>query len=183
MYSKLAADHPLRRLFGGLVEQVFMTDLGVCDTRLTTYLSELLCDFVHVDQIYQLHRVDGSTIREVSQMEADAFLGPHPESSARARLVNRFIGDFTLFWAGLYPEALRPRRSGADRLREYLLQGKRSYHIAGDLSEGDSRPPAEVLRRLSQEFECCVHGLQLVRSHFGGGLGGPVPHDRSIDPE
>lgn len=163
MLWRVFDDEQLRRLFSGLTEQVFFSELGVCNPRLTDYLSALLLEFVHVDRIYRLRGVDGSTIREVSRMEAEGFLGQDVDHTTRVRTINRYIGDFTLFWAGVYPENLRARREGADRLSEYLLQGKRSYGIAGELSESGAEPPGEILLQLSQEFETCVHGLQLVR--------------------
>ncbi len=164
MISKLPKGHPLRRLFDGLVEQTFMAELGMCDPRLTDYLGELLSEFVHTDHIFRLRGVDGQTILEVSRMEADAHLGPDVAPGTRTLLVNRYIGDFTLFWSGVYPETLRPRmQSGSDRLREFLVRGKRSYDIASQLCDDGSDPPAAVLRCLSQEFEACVHGLHRVR--------------------
>lgn len=155
---------PLRKLFDGLVEQVFMVDIGICDTALTDYLGGLLADFVHVDRIYRLRTVDDEVIRELSRMEAEAALGPDLSETRRRRLINKYIGDFTLFWTGVYPEHLRPRwQAGVDLLSPYLQQGKRSYGIASELTAAREQPPAEVLHRLSEQFECCVHGLHLVR--------------------
>lgn len=165
MNTSLPNDHPLRRMFAGVVEQVFMVDLGICDPPLTGYMTSVLSDFVHVDQIFRMRSVDGQAIREVSRMEADAYLGPEVQASQRNCLVNRFIGDFTLFWTGVYPEALRSRAAG-DRLREYVLQGKRSYGIASELAPSDSQPPPALLRELSDRFEHCVHGLHLVRQSW-----------------
>lgn len=165
MVSKIAKGHPLRRLFGGLVEQVFMTELGICDPRLTDYVGGLLGDFVHVDAIFRLRTVDGTVIREISQAEADAYLGPEVGGTLRRRLINRYIGDFTLFWSGVYPESLR-RRRGVDRLHEYVVQGRRCYGIASELSDEQVEPPAALLRKLSEEFESCVHGLHLVRESW-----------------
>lgn len=160
MYQRLPHDHPLLKLFRGLIEQVFMTEVGICDTRLTEYLAAIMGDFVHMDSIYKLHAADGSSIREISRMEAEACLGPEFTGSERTRFVNRYIGDFTLFWAGMYPEVLTRRRQP---LRQYLRAGKRSYGIASELSMPDSEPPAELLAQLSEEFETCVHGLHRVR--------------------
>jgi hypothetical protein len=161
---RISAGHPLARLFQGTVEQVFQSEVGLCDPRLTDYLGGMLLEFVHMDRIYALRTVDGGVIREVSRFEADAYLGEGVSGTVRTRVINRFIGDFTLFWAGVYPEALQPRNAGADRLREFLLQGKRSYGIASELSESDTYPPGDLLRALSIEFEACVHGLNLVRA-------------------
>lgn len=164
MTHSIQSDHPLRKLFSGMIEQVFMSEIGICDPQLNEYLSDLMADFVHVDRIFRMTSVDGQKICEVSRIEAESYLGPDIDLGTRTLVVNRFIGDFTLFWTGVYPEHLRLRRNGGDRLREYLLQGKRSYGIAGELAQPSSRPPAELLRRLSEEFEACVHGLHLVRS-------------------
>jgi hypothetical protein len=166
----------LRRLFDGLVEQVFIVDLGICDPPLTAYLGDLLADFVHVDHIYRLRTVDNEVIRELSQMEALASLGPAVDETRRRRLINKYIGDFTLFWTGVYPEHLRPRRGEVNRLDLYLRQGRRSYGIASELTREHDRPPAEVLQQLSEQFEYCVHGLQLVRASWEQ-LGGSLDHN------
>lgn len=166
MEPKQGPGQTLRDLFHGIVEQVFMTELGVCNPRLSDYVGDILTDFVHVDRIYRLHTVDGRVIREVSQMEAEACLGPQAPGTLRTRLINRYIGDFTLFWTGVYPEALRLRGSGGNRLHEYLLTGKRSYGIASDLSEREAHPPPDLLKLLSREFELCVHGLSRVRAEW-----------------
>lgn len=156
---------PLRQLFDGLVQQVFMVELGICDPAVTDYLGGMLAEFVHVDHIFRLRSVDNQVIRDVSQMEALACLGMDLDETRRRRLVNKYIGDFTLFWTGVYPENLRARRdSDVDRLGAYLRQGKQSYGIASDLTAPREQPPAEVLRQLSQQFEYCVHGLRLVRA-------------------
>jgi hypothetical protein len=151
-------------LFEGLIEQVFHVEVGLCDPLLTGYLGELLADFVHVDRIYRLRTVSNEVIRELSRMEAEADLGPSIGETQRRRLVNKYIGDFTLFWTGVYPEILRARRRGEiDKLQPYLVQGKRSYGIASELTAAEDVPPADVLQALSEQFEYCVHGLHLVR--------------------
>ncbi len=176
MTANLRPDHPLHRLFGGLVEHVFMVEIGICEPALADYLVGMLVEFVHVDRIYPMATVDGRTIRDISRVEAEADLGPGLNETRRRRLINRYIGDFTLFWAGVYPESLRPRRSDeVDRLPVFVQEGKRSYGIAGELTVPGEHPPAHVLRQLSAQFEYCVHGLQLVRAgweRMGGRLTG-----------
>ena len=90
------------------------------------------------------------------------------EKMGTDHIVHKHIGDYTLFWSGVYPENLKalkaaPRR---DHLVDYLRQGKRSYAIASDLSTDKADPPAAVLRRLSDNFEFCVYGLGLVRKSW-----------------
>lgn len=159
--------HELRRLFAGLVEQAFFSDMGICVPALTDYLSGMLAEFVHMDCIYRMHDVDGRIIRELSRIQAAADLGPAVGQARRDRLVNQYIGDFSLFWTGMYPEMLRPRRQGGvDRVREFMLQGKRGYGIASELSRAGDAPPGDLLWSLSDQFECCAHGLHLVRQSW-----------------
>src|SRR3954463_12236937 len=102
-------DHPLRKLFSGLTEQTFMATLGVADPPLTDYLSELLSRFIAMDAVYRLRDLTGRRLEEVVDMVIEAEAMP-PEGRTR-REVHRHIGDFTLFWTGVYPEAVRKLRS------------------------------------------------------------------------
>ncbi len=166
--------HPLRRLFAGLTEQTFNSTLGVADPRLTDYLSELLSRFVHIDAVYRLAAADGRRLEEVADMmiEAEAM----PQAGRTRREVYRHIGDFTLFWTGVYPEALRRLRSALrkDHFVDYCAQGKRSYYIASTFADDPYAEEAPVLRRLSEEFELCAYGLNQVRREWerarAGGL-------------
>src|SRR5437588_495235 len=159
-------DHPLRRLFAGLTEQTFLQTLGVADPRLTDYLSGLLSRFLHVDALYRLRDGRGRRLEGVVEMvvEAEAL----PAEGRTRREVHRHIGDFTLFWTGVYPEALRRLRSrlSADQFIDYCEQGKRSYYIASTLEEDPYREEAPVLRRLSEEFELCAYGLNQIRREW-----------------
>ena len=155
----------LLRFFAGLTEHTFQTKLGVADPELTDYLSELLARFIHHDSIHRVRNSKGRPILEVVQMlnEAEQRVG-----SAR-RDVHRHIGDFTLFWAGLYPEALQhkqdPRKS--DHLIDYCEHGKRAYWIASTIeATNEEEAPADVLERLSSEFEMCAYGLREVRREW-----------------
>ncbi len=165
MTGPVSENHPLRRLFAGLVENVLYADLGMCEPAVASYLAGLLTEFVHLDRIHVLRSRQGRPLEDVAEMLADAYLGPDMKGVRRDRIVHKHIGDYTLFWSGVYPETLR--RLGSltreDRLRAYLEQGKRSYAIASELSGKQTNPPAVVFRRLSENFESCVAGLGLVR--------------------
>src|SRR5262249_8226088 len=156
-------DHPLRRLFAGLTEHAFLETFGVADPRLTDYLSLLLSRFVHIDSIQRLRSSAGKRLEEVADMllEAEAL----PASGRTSREFPRHIGDFTLFWTGVYPEALDRLRSllRKDHFLDYCEQGKRSYFIASTFDADPYREEAPVLRRLSEQFELCAYGLSQVR--------------------
>jgi hypothetical protein len=162
----IRADHPLRRLFAGLTEHTFFDTLGIGDPRLVDYLSALLSRFIHMDAIYRLANTQGRRLEEVADMILEAEAMP-PEGRTR-REVYRHIGDFTLFWTGVYPEALQRLRSilRKDHFLDYCAQGKRSYYIASTFEDEPYREEAPVLRRLSDEFELCAYGLNQVRREW-----------------
>ncbi len=159
-------EHPLRRHFAGLTEHTFLQTLGVADPSLTDYLSVLLSRFVHLDSIYRLCDMQGRRLDEVTEMVIEAEKLP-PEGRTR-REVHRHIGDFTLFWTGVYPEALKKLRSvmSRDHFIDFCQQGKRSYYIASTFEEEPFSEEAPILRRLSEEFELCAYGLNQVRREW-----------------
>jgi hypothetical protein len=169
--------HPLRRLFRGLTEYAFMTELGIGDPPLVQYVAELLASFVPCQSVWRLRDDGGRPLAEVAAMVAAAEAADDAE---RRRQCHRHVGDFTLFWTGVYPEALaRLRRADrADALIDYQEQGKRSYFLASQLSAG--RGESSVFRRLSDQFELCAFGLSCVRREWerfeteGPPAGGPV---------
>ncbi len=158
-------EHPLRRLFAGLTEQTFINTFGLADPQLTDYLSNMLSRFIHVDALHRLHSVKGKRLEEVAEMMIEAE--ELPEGRTR-REVHRHIGDFALFWTGVFPEALRRLRSvlSKDHFIDYCEQGKRSYYIASTFDDDPYREEAPVLRRLSKEFELCAYGLTQVRREW-----------------
>jgi hypothetical protein len=167
--TSLRADHPLRRLFAGYTEHTFINTLGVGDPRLIDYLAEMLSRFIHLDAVYRLRNTQGRRLDEVAEMvlEAEGL----PAQGRTRREVYRHIGDFTLFWTGVYPEAISRLRSvlSKDFFIDYCEQGKRSYYIASTFEDDTYREEAPVLRRLSEEFELCAYGLNQVRREWERG--------------
>lgn len=160
----LAGDEPLKNLFSALTEQTFQSELGVADPELLDYLADLLVRFVRIDAIFRMRDVVGRRLDEVADMLMEA---EQCEDRPRAEF-HRHIGDFTLFWTGVYPEALKHLR-GFDRkdsLIDYQQQGKRSYYLASVLTSGPGEERSAVYRRLSHEFELCSDGLQRVRREW-----------------
>lgn len=164
--NSLPCNHPLRRMFSGLTEHAFLSVLGVAEPPLIDYLSELLARFIHNDTVFRLKDSDGHSIAEVPDMvrEAESL----PATGSTRREYHRHIGDFTLFWIGVFPEAIRRRKSGwsRDSFISYVAMGKRSYHIASTFEEEQYSEEAPVLRRLSADFEMCAYGLNQVRKEF-----------------
>ena len=163
------SDHPLRRWFSGLTEQTFLTTLGVADPPLMDYLSDMMSRFISLDAIFRLRSLKGKRLDEVADMVLDAESMP-PEGRTR-REVHRHIGDFTLFWTGLYPERLEKLRSSLtkDSFIDYCQQGKRSYYIASTFDDEPFAEQAPVLRRLSEGYEMIAYGLNHVRREWDKG--------------
>lgn len=164
MAPMLTGSEQLRRLFAALTEHAFQVELGLADPKVVDYLTELLVRFVRTDALYRFRDTRGRRLEEVAEMLLEA-----EERLARPRReIHRHIGDFTLFWTGVYPEALARLRSAdrKDSLIDYCEQGKRSYFIASTYEEEPYQDEAPVLRRLSQEFELCTYGLNRVRQQW-----------------
>jgi len=174
MVAPISGENSLDRLFAALTEHTFQTDLGIADPPLIDYLSKLLLRFLRTDAMYRVRDVEGNCLNEVVDMLAEA----EARQAKPQREAFRHIGDYTLFWTGVYPEAL-PRFQGAsskDQLIDYCAQGKRSYLIASTFDDEPYRDEAPILRRLSEEFELCMTGLHQVRAEWEN-----LPHERQND--
>ena len=167
----------LHRFFAGLTEYVFQSDLGVADPPLVDYISDMLVKFIRVDVLHKVRNLKGRPVSEVVEMvaEAEARIG-----DAR-REVHRHIGDFTLFWTGVYPESLRQMQGPAkkDHFVDYCAQGKRAYLIASSIeADRECDAPGEVLERLGRQFEMCAYGLREIRREWerrDGDADAPTP--------
>src|SRR5262245_29181729 len=152
------------RYFAGLAEAAFQGRLGVADPPLVEYIARLLVRFVHIDALYAVRDLVGRRLDEVVEMvgEAEQRVG-----NAR-REVHRQIGDFSLFWTGIYPETLNRLKSVArkDHFVDYCEQGKRSYYIASTYREAEYADESPVLERISQQFELFAYGLNEIRRQW-----------------
>lgn len=153
----------LERFFTGISEYVFHTRLGVVDTHLIDYVSELLIRFTRVEMTHRVRAPNGQPATQIAAMlnEADHRLGE------AKREVHQHIGDYTLFWSGLYPESLRTEANEEkDQFVTYCTHGKRSYRIASTIEGKPTGAPAELLAQLSEQFELCAYGLREIRREW-----------------
>ncbi len=160
-----AANHPSLRMFlAGITEQTFSAQLGMADPPLIDYLTELLARFLRMDAVFRVRATDGRRLENIAEMlvEAESRTG-----NAR-REVHRHIGDFALFWTGIYPEALGrlQGRDKQDHFLDYYSSGKRSYYIASTIPDDEDPEGNAVLERLSHDFGLCAFGLTAVRREW-----------------
>jgi hypothetical protein len=161
MTREVPESHPLHRLFRGLTEHTFLTELGIGDPSLVGYVAGLLARFVPSEALFRLRDGQGRRLTEVTAMLNEAETASDDD---RRRECHRHVGDFTLFWTGVYPEALGRLQAShsPDHLIDFQRQGKRSYYLASTFDSDQ----AAVLRRLSAEFELCAFGLSRVRREW-----------------
>lgn len=160
-------EHPLRKMFAGITEHAFLIELGVTDTKLIDYLADMLTRFLHMDSVCKISGRNGRFTEEVSEMlkEAESL----PETGDTRREVYRYIGDYTLFWTGLYPEVIQKKaanRWASDHFVDFCRSGKQCYLIASSFENDPWAEESAVLKRLSNDFELCAYGLNQVRKEF-----------------
>ena len=164
MALALTSDNQLRNLFSGLTEQTFEVEYGIADPPLIDYLADMLVRFVRMEAVFAIRDEVGHRLDQVVDMLREA----ESREAEPRREVNRHIGDFTLFWTGVYPEGL-PKLKQIDRPDcwvNYPETGKRCYLIASEYSDETHREEAQVLRRLSMLYDTCRAGLYRVRKEW-----------------
>ena len=160
----ISPSHPLRRLFTELVAQELAADHEVA-----VYVTNLLMDFVDVDQLYRIRNARGQRLEEVGEMLVESNPALDAPSFEREREVRKHIGDYTLFLVGMFPEyaAALPRRGlRLDGFIDYIRAGKESYRIVAAFDQAEYRRVAPLFRRLADQFESSVHGLNRVKLHL-----------------
>ena len=166
--SPIPDDHPLRLLFQNLVLRTFRDTIGLPQREVIVYIANMLAEFAHGDNLYRIQNSQGARLKEVAAMLMEADVALNAPSFDHERAVHKHIGDFTLFWAGVYPESLQARRArnSVDHLIDYVRQGKQSYYIVSTFRYGRYAEDASLFRQLSDEFELCLYGLSLVRREW-----------------
>ena len=162
--------HPLRDLFVELVSRHYTDELGMRDTEMTGYVANVLAEFCEVDQLFRLRNAADKPLGDVGEMllESDPVYGPAP-SFDRERQVRKHIGDFTLFFAGMFPESInhfRMRRQRLENFVDLMKAGKESYYIVSKFEFFEYAKVAPLFGRLSNHFEQCVYGLNLVKNEL-----------------
>jgi hypothetical protein len=162
--------HPLRDLFVELVSRHYGDELGMRDAEVSGYVANVLAEFCELDQLFKLRNSAGKPLDDVGEMllESDPVYGPAP-SFDRERQVRKHIGDFTLFFTGMFPESInrfRMRRQRLENFVDFMKAGKESYYIVSKFEFFEYAKVAPLFARLSEHFEQCVYGLNLVKNEL-----------------
>ena len=165
--NRISPTHPLRLLFQHLVRGNFRRGAQLEDADIADYVGALLAEFTHTDNLYQIRNARGERLDDVAAMLIES--NPHLDAPSfdRERAVRRHVGDFTLFYTGLFPEAVaslpRLKPLSVDTFVDYVAAGKESYRIVSLFDMYEYRDEAPLFSKLAYHFEQCVHGLNLVK--------------------
>lgn len=165
MFSAREPDD-IGRFFRGLTEYAFHARLGIVDPPLVNYVAALLVRFLRNDG--RAAPAGGGQRLAADVTQQLMALRLHAEAGT-ALEEYRQIGDSTLFWSGLYPEAVRrfAQHGLDDALVGYREAGKQAYWLASTLEPEDAAEERMLLERLSREYDVCVEGLAEVRRAWG----------------
>jgi hypothetical protein len=145
------ADHPIRKMFRTLTEMSF-EHVALHDRELIRYVTDLLVEFIHVDNLFRQRDQQGRRLEHL----ADMVLDLRDQAPVDEREARKHIGDYALFIVGLYPESLTRRRRAVSP-EYYIAQGKEAYLIVAEMDR--TKPTETLFRKLSDQFEYCVTAL------------------------
>lgn len=175
-----AQAHPLEAFFQQAVRNSYEGKLGLHDQDVTTYVARLLCEFSEAENLFKMRDAMGRPVEDLDTMleAADPVNGSAPSFDAE-RAVRKYIGDFALFVGGMYPEATIQggrHRGTHPSLGELIQAGKESYFIVSRFDLFEYAPEAPLFARLSNGFERCLLGLNLVRDDLTRRKALMLPH-------
>jgi hypothetical protein len=162
--------HPLQQLFVDLVGRHYAEEIGIRDPQVVGYVAHLLTEFCDAEQLFKIRDASGRRLGDVGEMllESDPVYGGAP-SFDRERQVRKHIGDFTLFFTGMFPESIhhmRLRRQRLDNFLDWMKAGKESYYIVSKFEYFEYAKVAPLFASLSSNFEQCVYGLNRVKNEL-----------------
>jgi hypothetical protein len=156
---EIPRDHPIRAFFQQLTERG-MGQLNLHDLDTIQYITNLLTEFVQIENLYRFKDESGRRLEYLFEMLTQCSSEMSP---AMRRDCYKHVGDLTLFNLGLFPESLSygHRTVSPDY---YAETGRRSYTIVAEMDL--SRRNTTVYRKLSEQFEQCVCGLNWVKVYI-----------------
>jgi len=164
MNPQHSSSFELENLFFQSIERVFNADVPAQDRapEIPSYLTNLMLRFLHSDRIFDIRDEEGRHLQSVAEMVLRGDVRYGAESFEEERRVHQHIGDFILFWSGVFPEFLRQFKSanGKDLLCDYSRQAKESYHLVSTFDFAPHENEAKICRRLSSEFDTWTYVLR-----------------------
>jgi hypothetical protein len=138
-----------------------LLDHGVTDRRIADYCAALLREFGYRDRAYRVAKYDDHRHQYLVDILADAAA----TSGERQFRVLVHLGDFALWFAGVFPErieARRVRRGGPD-LSYYEALGGQGYAEASDHWLAEHVGLADIFRAAADQFGTLRQALNTVQ--------------------
>ena len=166
----ISESHPLQQFFLELVGRHYAEEIGIRDPQMVNYVAQLLAEFCDAEQLFKVRNTAGRPLSDVGEMlvESNPVFGPAP-SFDRERQVRKHIGDYTLFFTGMFPESINHFRLRRDRIEgfvDWMKAGKESYFIVSKFEYFEYAKVAPLFANLSRNFEQCVYGLNRVKNEL-----------------
>jgi hypothetical protein len=158
----------LRQLFHEVVFDCYESRLGMHDKEISTYVADMLTEFCRAENVYRIRDARGKPLQAIGEMlvASDPVHGT-ASSFGEEREVRKHIGDYTLFFTGMYPDSIRRSRpQPGESYFELVRAGKESYYIVSQFDLFEYAEEAPFFARLADSFESCIYGLTLVRGEL-----------------
>lgn len=165
----ISESSPLQSFFKEVVERNY-DEVGVRSSEVHAYVANLLAEFCEADTLFKIKNAEGRPLCDLGEMilESDPVFGPAP-CFDRERQVRKHIGDYALFFSGMFPQSLnkhRLRRMRMEALIDFVKAGKESYYIVSKFEHFEYARVAPLFRKMSHEFEKLVYGLNQVKNEL-----------------
>jgi hypothetical protein len=162
--------HVLREFFLEVVSRHYAETIVLRDQEVSGYVANMLTEFCEDDQLHKIRDAAGRPLNDVGEMllQADPIYGPAP-SFDRERQVRKHIGDYTLFFTGMFPESINGKRLHRSRLEsfvDFIKAGRESYYIVSKFDCFEYAKVAPLFRKMAENFEECVVGLNMVKNEL-----------------
>jgi hypothetical protein len=157
-FDPIPVGHPLRRFLRPLTERA-MGQLNLHDPDTIEYSTNLVIELFQSESVYRIRDKSGISLQYLHEIFVKASSEMPP--ALRHDYYNyKDIGDLTLFNLGFFPENC-PKSASPEN---YAEAGRRSYTIVAEMNT--SRQSALVYRKLSEQFEQCVFGLNWLKLYL-----------------
>ena len=163
--------HPLRKLFREAID-FGLKHNSSGKAAVAEYIKEqILCGFLSVDNLFRIRNEHARRLSDIADMLDEGNVLLNAQSFEREFQVHKHIGDYTLFMLGMFPDALSMGRGKeftlgkivvpeGNLLDHYALQGRRSYEIASEFTDGD------IFSELSVNFPLYQKIIELIRIYL-----------------
>jgi hypothetical protein len=166
LHEATSHEHPLRAFFRSQIHASLCLELGLDDTAAEVYLASLITDFIRADATE--FDICGRRVADLGQMLRECDALSKGATAEEARRVHKHVGDWVMFWAGVFPERIKAisKKKSTGLIVDPIQAGRSSYFVVSTVDHGEFSLQAPLFRRLSQRFETYILGLRLARDSW-----------------